>query len=321
MNRSRRAVLAALCVLALALGAATLDNPVADDGGLGGVGSGGFSDAPTHDDGGGGVENGTRDLGAAIPISGACIPFFTSGTFYLLVLALSLTVGTIAYRRGGLLLVLAVFGAVFAPGLVLWMLVTTCGSEVSMSRRAQNFSLFPGQNGTFSTGPGGGGGPGSSVPSLATTVLLVLGVVVVAVALLVLRASDDDIVETADDTTEPDDPQEPLAGLAGVAGDAADRIESGGGETENEVYRAWRDMTGMLDVPNPRTATPAEFREAAREAGMSERHVSLLTDLFRDVRYGGVEPSEDHESRAIEALRAIEDAYGTADDGLGGAGA
>lgn len=315
MKRSHRAALAALCVVALALGAATLENPVADEGGLGGDGSTGVGDEPDEGIGGSQDPNATRDLGDAIDFGGLCIPFFTSARFFLLLAAVALVVGAILYRKGGALLVLAVYGALFAPGLLLWMLVTTCGRPPPMER-AGNFSLFPGTNGSVFQGSAGGGGPGTGAPSLATTVLLVLGLAVVLVALVMLRASGDDVEGSDEPPGDPDDPPESLAGLAAVAGEAADRIEAGQGDAENEVFRAWREMTGFLDVPNPRTATPAEFRAAARETGLADVHVDALTDLFRDVRYGGAAATEDREAAAVDALRSIEETYGReGDDG------
>lgn len=311
MNRSRSAALAALCVLALALGAATLDTPVADDGGLGGEGSTGLGDAPTEGVGGSTDPNATRDLGDVIAISGLCIPFFTSTPFYLGVLVVALVAGAALHRRGGPLLVFAVFGSLFAPGFLLWMLVTTCGAPPDA--RAGNVSLFPGENGTFAEGVGGGGGPGNGMPSLATTILLVLGLALVVVSVVLLRASGDDVESREAPPPEPDAPADSLAELAGVAGDAADRIETGDRSTENEVYRAWRQMTDQLDVPNPHAASPAEFRAAARDAGMAPRHVDALTDLFRDVRYGGEPVTEARETAAVAALRAIEDVYGGGD--------
>jgi hypothetical protein len=49
---------------------------------------------------------------------------------------------------------------------------------------------------------------------------------------------------------------------------------------------------------------------------MNTAHVDALTDLFREVRYGGAEATADREQRAVDALRAIEDRY--ADGGAGG---
>lgn len=144
----------------------------------------------------------------------------------------------------------------------------------------------------------------------------ILGIVVAAAFLLLVVAAlvttvrrQSSGMEAAQEATEAQSSHD-LAGVAQVAGEAADRIEGGEADPGNAVYRAWQDMTNHLDLPNAKTATPAEFRAAALDAGMSRAHVATLTDIFREVRYGGEEPTPDREENAIEALRAIEDAYG-----------
>src|SRR5699024_10898172 len=83
------------------------------------------------------------------------------------------------------------------------------------------------------------------------------------------------------------------------------------GETtvENEVYRAWHEMTTQLEMENPDSSTPGEFARAATDAGMSRRDVDELTDLFRTVRYGDGTITTDLETRAVAALRRIEETY------------
>ena len=98
------------------------------------------------------------------------------------------------------------------------------------------------------------------------------------------------------------------AELGHAAGRAADRIAAEG-EATNEVYRAWREMTDQLDVANPQSSTPREFARAATDAGMERGDVDELTDLFRTVRYGGSRATDDRESRAVAALRNIEHEY------------
>jgi hypothetical protein len=100
-----------------------------------------------------------------------------------------------------------------------------------------------------------------------------------------------------------------------VAGRAADRIERDvGAPVENEVFRAWREMTERLDAPSPRSSTPGEFAQAAIEAGLDPADVSELTDLFREVRYGGADPTSEREERAAAVLRRIEREYAGDDD-------
>ena len=76
------------------------------------------------------------------------------------------------------------------------------------------------------------------------------------------------------------------------------------------MYRAWREMTGSLDVESPETTTPREFERAAVEAGMDRGDVTALTELFESVRYGGLEPTDEQERAAVETLRRVESDYG-----------
>ena len=162
---------------------------------------------------------------------------------------------------------------------------------------------------------GGDAGGQAANQLLSPTVLVGLLVVVAALfAVLAYRASGDDEA-TGDplpeaETGEPED-RNALAAVGAAAGEAADRIENAA-DVDNEVYRAWRDMTDHVDVPDPETSTPREFATAARDAGMDAGHVDALTDLFREVRYGGAEATTDREERAVAALRAIEDRYAEA---------
>ncbi|WP_114577282.1 DUF4129 domain-containing protein [Saliphagus sp. LR7] len=114
-----------------------------------------------------------------------------------------------------------------------------------------------------------------------------------------------DPLDGSEESDDPDD-EEPLETVAEAAGAAADRLE--GDAVENDVHRAWREMTRALSVSNRRARTTGEFARAAVRAGIDERDVEILTELFEDVRYGGREPTEDDERRAIKALRRIEGA-------------
>ncbi|AUX09808.1 hypothetical protein AArcSl_2183 [Halalkaliarchaeum desulfuricum] len=98
------------------------------------------------------------------------------------------------------------------------------------------------------------------------------------------------------------------AAVGRAAGRAAERLTREG-NVDNEVYRAWREMTELLEVSDPETSTPEEFASAAIEAGFGKRDVYLLTRLFEDVRYGKREPSPERERRAIRTFRRIETRY------------
>ena len=115
--------------------------------------------------------------------------------------------------------------------------------------------------------------------------------------------SEDTETEEGDDTTA----------LGSIAGRAADRIEvgnNGNSVAANEVYRAWREMTTQLDLDDPETATPGEFKRHAIAAGLSPDDVRELTRLFERVRYGGESATADREERAVQVLRRIESTYG-----------
>jgi len=123
-----------------------------------------------------------------------------------------------------------------------------------------------------------------------------------------LMADDETAGASRSDDPDPETPDPDLAAVAQTAGEAAARIESADGD--NEVYRAWREMTEALDVDRPASATPAEFATAAVAAGVAEEPVAELTEVFEQVRYGGADPTDERERRAAAALRQIEATHG-----------
>jgi hypothetical protein len=91
---------------------------------------------------------------------------------------------------------------------------------------------------------------------------------------------------------------------------SADAIDSGThepsvGQPANEVYRAWWEMVQQLDVPRSQSRSPAEFATAAIDAGMDPEMVAELTALFRSVRYGNAEITDDIERRALTTIAHI----------------
>lgn len=169
-------------------------------------------------------------------------------------------------------------------------------------------------------GPGGanaGGvarGLGASSPVPAWMLIpFVLGVVAVGAAVLVLGSNDVEEFETSTDE-EDATPDDAVDDVAAAAGAAADRIDTTA-DVDNEVFRAWREMTDHLDIPNPESSTTGEFAHAAIEAGMNRDDVLALKGLFDEVRYGQADPSADREERAVSVLRDIESTYSdSADD-------
>jgi len=157
-------------------------------------------------------------------------------------------------------------------------------------------------------GGSGGGGVASQVTPPTLLVASVLGLALVGAALALRGSSDDGGSDPGVDDPEGDR----TAAVGRAAGRAADRIE-GRPEVDNEVYRAWREMTGLLDVPTPETSTPGEFADAAVDAGLGNDDVADLTRLFEEVRYGGTPPTDEYERRAIAVFRRIETRYREAD--------
>lgn len=288
-------LIAVLAVVALGVGAATLDRIESGGGGVG------VSDGDATGPGSGEA----LDLGQPPPSEPSeppAVPPLIRRILTVLLIA-ALLVGLYAWRDD--LRHLTVVSAVVAAGvLLLYVLVSRFGS-----RRQSGQGGFLGDRGF--TLPGGGSlSDGARTvttesPALAVLVGLVL---VVGIAVLFHFARSDDEAE-ADTETEPGDPTtDATAGVGRAAGRAADRIAEEGG-ARNEVYRAWEEMTDHLDVANPGSSTPREFARAATDAGMTRGDVDELTDLFRTVRYGGRPITDGRESRAVTALRRIEREY------------
>jgi len=157
----------------------------------------------------------------------------------------------------------------------------------------------------------GGLSPTSVPPSVAAGIF---GVVVVGgIALLYWTSSEEERFEPV--ANEPEEPE--TADFARAAGRAADRIEEANATVDNAVYRAWLEMTGLLDISDPETTAPRDFAEAAVDVGLDRDDVSELTELFNEVRYGAKD-AETREERAVAILRTIERSYQeSADDGSG----
>jgi len=175
------------------------------------------------------------------------------------------------------------------------------------------------------TGGSGGNGVADTIAGVAGSSLLspdvspvlivaVFGVALIAVGAVLFRASGDQTVTTLGEEEDETGEQPDVADLAAAAGEAAERLQEHDADVDNEVYRAWWEMTSLLNVPKPDSATPGEFAEAAIEAGLDETHVDDLTTLFEEVRYGRRDP-ESREERAIAVFEDIEAEYGDAGGG------
>lgn len=308
MDRTlRQVVLALVAVLVVAVAAATLPNPVTS--GVGGSPTDGWGNDPGESDGI--IGNGGDGVipifeGGDLAFQGWCIPELRAPWVKYGIVLVFLAVGALVYRRLGLLAAVGVVAFLAMPVLLFYPLLTACGRGSDVDPEA---GIFPRYNvsALAGAGQGGGGGGGGSIPSTSPTFLVVLaGIGLVLLAVFLLATGDESEPEERD-VVEAD--REPTLGeLGAVAGRAADRIEDQR-TVENEVYRAWREMTDHLDLDRPATATPGEFAKRATAAGMDDGHVADLTELFQEVRYGGKEATIDRETKALETLRAIEDAY------------
>ncbi|MFB9825601.1 DUF4129 domain-containing protein [Halobaculum roseum] len=307
------AALALLAVLALGVAAATLDSATT-------TASDGFGAGSATDESGIGAEDeGAADLGGDGPSGEAslsvsiCVEFLTRpGVQIALLAGVGLFLAAM-YRttRSWLLSGMFVSAALFPLG-VLYLGLISCGSEPTdiavgaAQSAAENASLLPSGGGSAGANAAG---EALSAPTAIVGLLLVVAILGSVLLLFVSTGDDDD--ELADEPPEPPGPERRRE-VGARAGEAADRLESDA-DLENEVYRAWREMTGALAVENPRSTTPAEFAAAAVDAGMVREDVTALTDLFEAVRYGDEPATPEREREAVAALRRIEEAYADGD--------
>lgn len=303
------AALALLAVLALGVAAATLDS--ATTSAAGGLGAGTEPD----DAGVGADSDGAVDLGGDEPSEAArvqlnvCVEFLTQPGIQLALLAgVGLFLASM-YRttRSWFISGLFVASALFPLG-VLYLALISCGSTPTAiaigatESVAENASLLPAGGGSA-----GANAAGEALSAPTALVGLLLVVAILGSVLLLFVSTGDDEDELAGEAPDPPAPERRQA-VGARAGEAADRLESDA-DLENEVYRAWREMTGALAVDNPRSTTPAEFAAAAVDAGMAREDVTTLTEAFEAVRYGDEPATAEREREAVDALRRIEEAY------------
>ncbi|MEN3010035.1 MAG: DUF4129 domain-containing protein [Candidatus Bipolaricaulaceae bacterium] len=100
--------------------------------------------------------------------------------------------------------------------------------------------------------------------------------------------------------------------IAAAAREAREELAQGA-PVQDVVLRCWLRMveilsrrSGARDQPH---LTPREFAQALARLGFQDEAISLLTQLFEEVRYGRKD-SESRRERALAALAALEKAYG-----------
>ena len=308
-------VLALLALLAIGAAGATLENPAAtgSDSGVGGGSGGGIGS-----DDGGNVSGGDMPSGGGMgswagAIGGNCMSALQTLPAKLLLVGFVVGVSGYVWWRTESLGIAAVTAALYGP--IVWLMwFALAGCQTLRGTRPTS------QSPMNQTGTATGNSPGGSLGNAAETALsqpsflivVVLGILVVAAIVLLYVATADDVVEAAirddPDEEEAEELQPDIAAVGRLAGEAADRIETGD-SFDNEVFRAWVEMTEHLAVKHPESSTPAEFATAAVDAGMDPDDVNELTDLFEEVRYGDHAVTAERESRATEALRRIEAGY------------
>lgn len=292
MNRKRvaYAVVGLLAVLAVGLSATALtDGPVERGGGEPGTG-----DDPT---------------GPAISLDPPVVDFVSPLEVLLVLLWVMIVVavlGVVRYPLDSLKALLRTALAVAVVLGLLWVLLLGTSRFLGGGQGASPTNNSTG--GGFGGGEAGGIGSGAAdaveavTPETALLGLLLVAVLTVGLVAAVVR--DRAFAAEGGDAEEPP----PLAAVGRSAGAAADRLAADA-DVDNEVYRAWKEMTTSLDLENPAARTPAEFRDAAVDAGMAAEDVDALTELFEEVRYGGAPPTERREDRARETLRRVERRY------------
>lgn len=288
-DSTRAASIAVLAIFAIAIAATTIESTVIPESsgsqgsdGIGKSGDGGLVPPPQN---------------VTSPGETLQIPFLTEILTVLGVLvALTVLVYLHKHWRPALKIIFALAAVIVLLSVLLDVLGFSGEPSIPAILEFGNLNLFD----------GGSGSEPTEGPSLSS-ILLLLALIATLFGTITayLKTSS-----TEDDTTLDDSQQQDIdkAAVGEAAGRAADRIEQEA-DIDNEVYRAWREMTELLDMSNPETGTPEDFAAAAVKAGMGKDDVRELTRLFEDVRYGNVEPSPEREERAVGLFRRLEARY------------
>lgn len=309
-NRIVPVVIGLLAILAIGMGAATLDSART----IGGDDGNKIIDPPDP----GGPELNNSDVNetagnAAGSVSGAsglgiklsfCVPFLASTPGIGLVVLAYLSIVGIIYYRYNFSAALLGSWTLLPPVLMVYLLLTNCSTSGSGS------SALGGSAGALT------GDSPVGIDQVPPWMMgsIVVGILVVAIGLLYWSSSEEEEIAPQKEENTDDDPE--LDRFAEAAGRAADRIEDHNAAVDNAVYRAWLDMTSFLDVENRELYSPTDFATRAINLGMDEKYVNELTHLFNEVRYGGKNPHT-RGDRAVSVLRNIESEYG-GDSGTSG---
>ncbi|AEH35384.1 DUF4129 domain-containing protein [Halopiger xanaduensis] len=299
-TRLVRLLAAVSAIAAIALAAATIENPL-ETGGSEGVGPG---------EGGG---PGQQPMPTQ-PVAGGDAPPFLEYLVYavLIIIAVALVWYLLAYRRDAVKMIAVVLAVCLVGALLFAFLFQGFSPEldaqpieepatVNNSSGGGDFGSGEGETDSFSTGP-------------LLFVLSVITAIFVGGLLVSRRGGNSESDAPPVVENEPDESGTEAAAVGSAAGRAADRIDGAATDVDNEIYRAWKEMTALLEVDRPDSSTPREFATAAVEAGIDREYVGELTRLFEEVRYGDVETTSEMETRAVDVLRRIEDEYAAGDE-------
>lgn len=308
---SERTVVLVVALLAMAMltaGAANLADPATLDGGDGGIGGGlpggGDDDSDPTDE----VTPQPVEEGGPIAMD-LCVEPAYGWDLQLTVMLVLLLLGGLIWWRSN---VLAAIGIVvgLSPMVVLMFLVLTRDCEPE-DRAGLGFGSGEGLGQEAAQVANESAGTATEVatnPLLLLVTLLALGAAAIALVAYSDGFGTDGTPFDDEDETDETRPRE----IGRIAGETADRLAAedvADTGVENEVYRAWVEMTRRLDVASPETSTPGEFASAAVDAGLDPADVDALTDLFEEVRYGDRPVTTDREHAAVDVLRRIERTY------------
>ncbi|MFC6951742.1 DUF4129 domain-containing protein [Halorubellus litoreus] len=311
-ERARVVAVGVVCVLAVAAAAATLAAPAPTDEAPGG---GSLQDDGPADEQGEGGDSAADPIGSPGELDieiGACIPWLYSASFWAVVGGVTIAGWLYARHRQDALAATAYVSVLALPFTFVWLLLSKCGTDENAPQSIVPSDVVATPEGGDATfGILGDAGQFAS-PTWLVAVVAVVGVGAFALALARDAQNAEDPDERVPDAVEPPEAHD-VDELREAAGRAADRIEGSAG-VDNEIYRAWVEMTEHLDVDHPDASTPGEFRRAAVDAGVDPATVGELTDLFERVRYGDEPPTEETEARAVDALRRMEASASDLDD-------
>lgn len=309
---------ALLCILALGLAAATLSSPVdtnQESGGDEGIAA--DRNISSNSSGGGSLDddvdpeqerltNFTRDDGICVEQAKA-VPFWPTVFGVAMLVALP-----VLYRYGHAWGMTSFIMTLLPVFFVLLLLTGGCISPPDQNLPSDspdvNTSDDPAEGGE-GDGEDDGTDDETTLPVTVPTMIVAFFVLATTVLLSVALLRRREQTEVPSEVADGPDETNPTKAVGAVAGEAADEIEAEGSDLENEVYRAWAEMARALDIDRPDTSTPAEFADAATDAGIRPDDVRELTSLFEEVRYGTADATSARERQAIDALRRIERNY------------